>query len=108
MPDYVKSSVATTHRRVLFQGPGGYAWYLGERVSIQSLGTIKQRVPTLPPRTMLPDYRLGPEDIKVGMVGWEASEFIMDEDKDYDSYRKEYLVYRHQPSGDAAVGNIMK
>ncbi|KAK9922232.1 hypothetical protein M0R45_030707 [Rubus argutus] len=34
MPDYVKSSVATTHRRVLFQGPGGYAWYLGERVSI--------------------------------------------------------------------------
>lgn len=57
---------------------------------------------------MLPDYRLGPEDIKIGMVGWEASEFLMDEDKDYESYRKEYLVYRHQPTSDATVGNIMK
>ncbi|KAK9911526.1 hypothetical protein M0R45_035427 [Rubus argutus] len=53
---------------------------------------------------MLPDYRLGPEDIKVSMVGWEASEFIMDEDKNYESYWKGYLVYRHQPSGYATVG----
>ncbi|KAK9912285.1 hypothetical protein M0R45_036155 [Rubus argutus] len=96
-----ESEVPYYVKRVLFQGPARYAWYLGERVSIQSLGTIKHRVPTLPPRTMLPDYRLRPEDIKVGMVGWEASEFRLDKDKDYESYRKKYLVYRHQPSGDA-------
>lgn len=59
------------------------------------------------PRTMLPDYRLGPEDIKVGMLGWEASKFLMDEDRDYKSYQKEYLVYRHQLTCDAKVGNIM-
>lgn len=103
----MKNSVATIQRRVLLQGPAGYAWYLGERVSIQSLGTIKQRVPTLPPRTMLPDYRLDKADIKDGLQGWEASTYLMGEDIDYASYRREYLFYRHQPIESFKVGNIM-
>lgn len=107
LPDHVKNNVATTQRWVLLQGPAAYAWYLGEMVSIQSLGTIKQHVPTLPPTTMLLDYRLDKADIKDGLLGWEASTYLMDEDIDYASYRREYLVYRHQPIEAFKVGNIM-
>ena len=108
LPDYVKNSIPTTQRRVLLQGLAGYAWYLGERVSIQSLGTLKQRVPTLPPRTMLPNYRLDKQDIKDGLQGWEASTcLIMRTATMHASYRKENLVYRHQPIETFKVRNIM-
>ncbi|KAK9939465.1 hypothetical protein M0R45_016160 [Rubus argutus] len=95
VPVYVKNSIATTQRRVLLQGPAGYAWYLGERVSIQSLGTLQQRVPILPPKTMLPYYRLDKTDIHDGLQGWEASTCFMNKDSDYATYKREYLVYRH-------------
>lgn len=94
-PHYVLSSIPATKLRILLEGPAGYAWYLGERVSMQSLNTTSPRVPRLPPRSMLRDYRPLPEDISVGVIGWDATQFLMDEDADYKKYRNDYLVYKH-------------
>ncbi|KAK9934971.1 hypothetical protein M0R45_022090 [Rubus argutus] len=83
-----KGSITGSGRlRVVLRGEGIYS----------ELRHTKARVPTLPPRTMLPDYRLDKQDIKDGLQGWEASTCLMNEDSDYASYRSENLVYRHQP-----------
>ncbi|BBG96798.1 hypothetical protein Prudu_005720 [Prunus dulcis] len=61
MPEAVINSVPATRKRILLEGPAGSAWFLGERVSMQSLGTTEPQVPKIPPRTMLSDYKLTDE-----------------------------------------------
>ncbi|BBH00694.1 hypothetical protein Prudu_010744 [Prunus dulcis] len=41
MPEAVINSVSATRKRILLDGPAGSAWYLGERVAMQSLGSTE-------------------------------------------------------------------
>jgi len=101
---YVQSSIPATKQRILLDGPAGYAWYLGERVSVQSIGTPDQRIPKAPPRTMLKDMKLYAIDneTKASLKGFKADDWFA-ESTDYRVFRNEYVRYKHYPSVAANV-----
>lgn len=92
LPTYVRQSSQYTKSRVLLDGPCGPAWYLGERVSVQSLGLISPRVPKVPPPSMLGDYPITKEVAKSGFVAVDALEYL-EPDGGPNSYRD--FVKRH-------------
>ncbi|XP_034197633.1 uncharacterized protein LOC117613095 [Prunus dulcis] len=95
MPEAVINSVPTTRKRILLEGPAGSAWFLGERVAMQSLGTTEPQVPKIPPRTMLSDYKLTDEaEVREALNGYPASEWLANS-SNYGHYRDEYIRYRH-------------
>ncbi|KAI5316796.1 hypothetical protein L3X38_036503 [Prunus dulcis] len=95
MPEAVKNSVPATRKRILLEGPAGSAWFLGERVAMQSLGTTEPQVPKIPPRTMLSDYNLTDEsEVREALNGYPASEWLANS-SNYAHYRDEYIRYRH-------------
>ncbi|BBN68862.1 DNA-binding bromodomain-containing protein [Prunus dulcis] len=87
---------AGNSKRILLEGPAGSAWFLGERVTMQSLGTPSPQVPKIPPRTMLADYKLTNEsEVEEAVNGYPASEWVAPRSSDYADYRDEYIRYRH-------------
>ncbi|CAL9029532.1 unnamed protein product [Prunus brigantina] len=95
LPEEVKNTVLATRKRILLEGPAGSAWFLGERVTMQSLGTTEPQVPKIPPRTMLSDYQLIDElEFEEELNGYLASEWLANS-SDYAQYRDEYIRYRH-------------
>ncbi|XP_020418002.1 uncharacterized protein LOC109948712 [Prunus persica] len=95
MPEEVKNSVPTTRKRILLEGLAGSAWFLGEQVAMQSLGTTEPQVPNIPPRTMLSDYKLTDEsEVREALNGYPSSEWLANS-SDYAHYRYEYIRYRH-------------
>ncbi|XP_021833459.1 uncharacterized protein LOC110773259 [Prunus avium] len=99
LPHYVQSSIPATKQRILLQGPAGYAWYLGERVAVQSLGAPDQRIPKRPPPTMLKDMKVYAVDnkTKASLKGFKADDWFA-EKADYGVFRNEYVRYKHYPS----------
>lgn len=53
LPIYIKKSISPTRKRILLHGPQGAAWYLGERVTVQSLRSNGNLIPKSPPISML-------------------------------------------------------
>ena len=95
MPEAVINSVSATRKRILLEGPAGSAWFLGERVAMQSLGTTEPQVPKIPPTTMLSDYKLNDEaEVREALNGYPASEWLANS-SNYGHYRDEYIRYRH-------------
>ncbi|KAI5324152.1 hypothetical protein L3X38_033225 [Prunus dulcis] len=95
MPEAVINSVSATRKRILLEGPAGSAWFLGERVAMQSLGTTEPQVPKIPPTTMLSDYKLNDEaEVREALNGYPASEWVANS-SNYGHYRDEYIRYRH-------------
>ncbi|KAI5354592.1 hypothetical protein L3X38_007487 [Prunus dulcis] len=96
LPKEVQKTVPATRKRILLEGPAGSAWFLGERVTMQSLGTPSPQVPKIPPRTMLADYKLTNEsEVEEAVNGYPASEWVAPRSSDYADYRDEYIRYRH-------------
>ncbi|XP_034197981.1 uncharacterized protein LOC117613481 [Prunus dulcis] len=96
LPEEVQKTVPATRKRILLEGPAGSAWFLGERVTMQSLGTPSPQVPKIPPRTMLADYKLTNEsEVEEAVNGYPASEWVAPRSSDYADYRDEYIRYRH-------------
>ena len=81
----------------------GYAWYLAERVSRQSLGFLKPRIPTDPPLSMLGDYPFTDDEIEGGILGWNASEFIGLNEDEYVAFRNTYITYDQYPPSPIEV-----
>ncbi|KAI5338688.1 hypothetical protein L3X38_017960 [Prunus dulcis] len=95
MPEAVINSVSATRKRILLEGPAGSAWFLGERVAMQSLGTTEPQVPKIPPTTMLSDYKLNDEaEVREALNGYPASKWVANS-SNYGHYRDEYIRYRH-------------
>ncbi|XP_021802188.1 uncharacterized protein LOC110746290 [Prunus avium] len=95
MPEEVKNTMSATRKRILLDGPVGSAWYLGERVAMQSLGSTEPRVPKIPSRKMLSDYKLTDEsEVEEALNRYPASEWLANS-SDYAQYRDEYIRYRH-------------
>ncbi|XP_042510740.1 uncharacterized protein LOC122086086 isoform X2 [Macadamia integrifolia] len=63
-------------KRVLFCGPSGYAWYLGERAYRQWPGIELPCIPERPPRLMLEPERLSSHDIQRALRGIDAKLFV--------------------------------
>lgn len=80
LPSYCVASLSSNKKRILFESLAGRAWCLGERVSIQSLGTDKLLVPKAPPETMFSDNVLSDVDkeIKLGFDGFDATQYLDD------------------------------
>ena len=88
---YLTQSRAVTRGRVLLESPYGWQWYLGERVTRQSLGLDHFRVPgPLPPfvqRTQ--EYTLA----EVEAFTVLDTELVFSPSEDYDSYVVSTLAY---------------
>lgn len=95
-PSYVTASKEATEKRILFHGPAGYAWYLGERVTIQSLRTSTHLTPHEPPGSMMADYEYTDVERTDGIVGWPCERFI-DKELDYTTFMEEYVKYHEYP-----------
>ncbi|KAL6269790.1 hypothetical protein ACE6H2_026701 [Prunus campanulata] len=97
--DYVQNSIPMTKQRILLQGPAGYAWYLGERIYVQSLSTAEPRVPRRPLRTMLKDMKVFALDkeTKASLNGFNAEDWFAE--SIYNRvFRNEYVRYKHYPT----------
>lgn len=95
-PSYVTASKEVTKKRILFHGPAGYAWYLWERVTVQSLETSTHLAPYEPPRSMMADYECTEVERTNGIIGWPCERFI-DNELDYISFKEEYIKYHEYP-----------
>lgn len=79
-----------TQKRLILLGPDGGEWYLGERVSVQSLGEEEYLIPKSPPRSMLDMDKFIVVNKPWALDGKPANEFI-----NYDSHLT-YEEYRNQ------------
>ncbi|KAL6286493.1 hypothetical protein ACE6H2_010883 [Prunus campanulata] len=62
---------------------------------MQNLCTTEPRVPKIPPRTMLSDYKLTDEsEVEEALNGYPASKWLANS-SDYAQYRDEYIRYHH-------------
>lgn len=94
-PQYVKDSIPATQKRILLVGSAGRAWYLGERVSVQSLNTEHPKIPHKPPSTMLDGCKLEGAELMEAVVGKPAIQFV--KDGDYDAFREKNIKYKAYP-----------
>lgn len=85
----VKDSQIATTRRILLPGPYGAEWYLGERVTIQSLHRDGLCVPKAPPQSMLVSEILSIVTEHWATDGKLAIEFVESTDQtSYNEFRK--------------------
>lgn len=106
LPPYVRQSFHATKCRILLDGPCRYAWYLGERVSVQSLGLTSPRVPKVPPASMLGDYPITADEAKVWMGGLDASDFLepnVDGAGNYRDFVKRHIKFKHYPVDEVSL-----
>ncbi|KAI5342191.1 hypothetical protein L3X38_010066 [Prunus dulcis] len=99
--DYVQNSILMIKQRILLQGQARYAWYVGERVFVQSLGTQKPRVPKILPRTMLKDMKVFALDkeTKASHNGFNSEDWFA-ESMEYRGFRNQYVMYTYYLSMD--------
>ncbi|KAI7997899.1 Protein MAINTENANCE OF MERISTEMS, partial [Camellia lanceoleosa] len=76
--------------RILFEGPVGRAWFLGERFLRQVWGYTSQDPPSAPPVEMRTADRLSSWDVVNAMLGTDALLHL--EEGDYATYRHIYLM----------------
>ena len=85
-------SITFTHRRVLFEGPTGRYWYLGERVCRQVYGNINAaRVPHFPPLQMRHMDKLKSASISDFLIGSDISAFLIP-DGNYEIFCHQFLM----------------
>ncbi|KAF7136629.1 hypothetical protein RHSIM_Rhsim08G0127600 [Rhododendron simsii] len=80
--------------RVLLESPFGWQWYLGERVTRQSLGLAEFRVPAGVPLFMLRTGDYTREEIERHTRPVEDLTAYLSPSLDYAGYRERYLAYR--------------
>ncbi|GMP90604.1 hypothetical protein CsSME_00041652 [Camellia sinensis var. sinensis] len=83
-------STQYAHRRLLFEGPVGRAFFLGERFLRQVWGFTSQDPPAAPPADMRIADVLISRDVVNAMLGTDALLYI--EEGDYATYRHTYLM----------------
>ncbi|GMP58146.1 hypothetical protein CsSME_00021921 [Camellia sinensis var. sinensis] len=76
--------------RLLFEGPVGRAWFLGDRFLRQVWGYTSQDPPSAPPVDMRIADRLSSQDVVNVMLGTDALLHL--EEGDYATYRHIYLM----------------
>ncbi|KAI7981944.1 Protein MAIN-LIKE 1, partial [Camellia lanceoleosa] len=76
--------------RILFEGPVGRAWFLGERFLRQVWGYISQAPPSAPPVEMRIADRFSSRDVVNAMLGIDALLYL--EEGDYATYHHIYLM----------------
>ncbi|XP_062085493.1 protein MAINTENANCE OF MERISTEMS-like [Humulus lupulus] len=91
-PYYVALNEVANSSRILLVGPNGAEWYLGERVSMQSCGIVPNRIPQLPPKSMLVREKLVIITKPWCLSGKSASEFWEEQTKENcEKYKREVL-----------------
>ena len=88
---YLARSREVTRGRILLESPFGWRWYLGERVSRQSLELPEFRVPgPLPPRVQrTQEYTVGELETFTVL----DTELVFDPSADYPDYVRDFLAY---------------
>ncbi|KAL7212351.1 hypothetical protein ACSBR2_015103 [Camellia fascicularis] len=76
--------------RILFEGPVGRAWFLGDRFLRQVWGYPTQDLPSAPPDDMRTADRLTPQEAVSVMLGTDAVLHL--EEGEYATYRHTYLM----------------
>ncbi|KAI7999776.1 Protein MAINTENANCE OF MERISTEMS, partial [Camellia lanceoleosa] len=76
--------------KILFEGPVGRAWFLGERFLHQVWGYTSQDPPSAPPVEMRISDRLSSRDVVNAMLGTDA--LLLLKEGDYATYRHIYLM----------------
>ncbi|KAF7139963.1 hypothetical protein RHSIM_Rhsim06G0110900 [Rhododendron simsii] len=94
--DFLVRSREVTRSRVLLKSPIGWQWYLGERVTRQSLGLTEFRVPVGVPLFMLRMRDYTREEIERHTRPLEDLTAYLSPSLDYAGYRERYLAYRLQ------------
>ena len=104
LPTYVQQSTQFTKSRVLLDGPCGYAWYLGERVTVQSLGLSSSLVPKVPPASMLGDYPIKKDEAKLGLRGFDAINFLETDSgpERYNEFVKRHVKFTSYPAEEVS------
>ncbi|KAI8522357.1 hypothetical protein RHMOL_RhmolUnG0000600 [Rhododendron molle] len=90
-PEYVTRSRAVTASRVLLESAFGWQWYLGDRVTRQSLELDEFLVPGLLPRHASQTARYTLAELQRFTVPQAASTFTRPR-QDYAVYRKQHLM----------------
>ncbi|GMP42091.1 hypothetical protein CsSME_00011948 [Camellia sinensis var. sinensis] len=81
---------ATSRYRILFEGPAGRAWFLGERFMRQTMSYPHQDIPSAPPVDMRSTEGLAPQDVVSTMLGTDVLLHL--EEGDYATYHHTYLM----------------
>ncbi|KAF7134587.1 hypothetical protein RHSIM_Rhsim08G0143300 [Rhododendron simsii] len=92
--DFLVQSREVTRNRILLESPFGWQWYLGERVTRQSLGLAEFRVPVGVPLLMLRTGDYTREEIERHTRPVEDLTAYLSPSLDYAGYRERYLAYR--------------
>ncbi|GMP43768.1 hypothetical protein CsSME_00013005 [Camellia sinensis var. sinensis] len=80
----------TSWYRILFEGPVGRAWFLGDRFMRQTMGYPQQSVPAAPLVDMWSTEGLTPQDVESAMLGTDVLLHL--EEGEYATYRHTYLM----------------
>ncbi|KAF7133116.1 hypothetical protein RHSIM_Rhsim09G0078100 [Rhododendron simsii] len=91
--DFLVRSREMTRNRVLLESPFGWQWYLGERVTHQSLGLTEFRVPASVPLFMLRTRDYTREEIERHTSPVEDLTAYCSPSLDFAGYRERYLAY---------------
>ena len=76
LPEKYSSCLELTSKRVIFEGPTGRCWYLGERVLRQVHGNMNAAVtPSMPPENMRHANHLVGNELEEALRGWDAEGF---------------------------------
>jgi len=90
--DYLDSSREITAGRILLESPYGWQWYLGDRVTRQSMRSAFPQVPgPLPPRVLRTSSYTLEEIRRYTVPDGRMVQFLRPE-MDYDAYRERYLA----------------
>ncbi|GMP80647.1 hypothetical protein CsSME_00035667 [Camellia sinensis var. sinensis] len=81
---------AASRYRILFEGPIGRAWFLGDRFMRQTMGYPEQSVPATPPDDMQSAEGLTPQDVNSAILGTDVLLHL--EEGEYATYRHTYLM----------------
>ncbi|KAI7985422.1 Protein MAINTENANCE OF MERISTEMS, partial [Camellia lanceoleosa] len=81
---------AASRYRILFEGPAGRDWFLGDRFMRQTMGFPEQNVPAAPPDDMRSTEGLTFQDINSAMLGTDV--FLHLEEGEYATYCHTYLM----------------
>lgn len=92
LPRRCASCLELTGKRVLFEGPSGRYWYLGERVLRQVKGRVDAALtPVMPPMNMRHTDSLDGDELMEALTGWDAEEFTSP-NTDYMTFCNQFLM----------------
>lgn len=91
LPPEIRHAKELSRRRILFEGPSGQFWFLGERLSMQTLGSPQPMVPLPPPMSVRLTASFSIEELEGCFKGFPAERFI-DHSGNYDDFRASFLM----------------